>query len=326
MLARLCEDYGIPETCSTDGASNYTSARTERFMKDYGIRHRISSVAFAHSNCRAELAVKSMKRMIRENLTTTVGLDTIKFSRALLQYRNTKDRDTGVSPAQSLMGRELRDFIPRSKDQLMAPVWHELAGQREAALAIRGSKLKERLTAHTKELIPLAVGDTCVIQNQSGNFPKRWDKTGTIVAQEDFDQYRVRLDGSRRITLRNRKFLRKVTSFRDSYSPSTPTYPDSVQPHDRPILSQNTNQPGPTQLSPPPIPVSDIPVTSEQIEDIPDEDSAGVATPDQGVVVDTPHAVSETEVRSRELRRLAGHNNPGRKENWEAQSRLRPRR
>ena len=111
----------------------------------------------------------------------------------------------------------------------MAPVWHNLAEQREAALAVRGSKLKERLTANTKDLIPLEVGDTCIVQNQIGNFPKRWDKTGTIVAREDFDQYRVCMDGSRRITLRNRKFLRKVTSFHDTYSAPTHTTVDINQ-------------------------------------------------------------------------------------------------
>ena len=77
-----------------------------------------------------------MKRLIRDNVTITGKLDTIKFSCALLQYRNTKDRDTGKSPAEFLLGRTLRDFLPRSKEQLMNSTWHRLADQREAALII----------------------------------------------------------------------------------------------------------------------------------------------------------------------------------------------
>ena len=119
VLAKLSEDYGIPETITTDGAKNYVSDTVKQFMKKYGIQHRVSSVGNPHANCRAEVGVRSMKRMIRDNVSITGRLDTAKFSRAILQYRNTKDRDTGKSPAEFLMGRQLRDFMPRSKEQLM---------------------------------------------------------------------------------------------------------------------------------------------------------------------------------------------------------------
>ena len=48
-----------------------------------------------------------MKRLIRDNVTYNGNLDTVKFSKAILQYRNTKDRDTGKSPAEFLMGQTL---------------------------------------------------------------------------------------------------------------------------------------------------------------------------------------------------------------------------
>ena len=69
VIAKLSEDYGIPETISTDGGSNYTSQRMESFLRQYGIQHRVSSVANAHSNCRAELGVKTIKRLVRDNLS-----------------------------------------------------------------------------------------------------------------------------------------------------------------------------------------------------------------------------------------------------------------
>ena len=64
----------------------------------------------------------------------------------------------------------------------------------------------------TKSLPWLVTGEQVVIQNQTGNYPRRWDKTGTILEPKGFDQYRVITDGSRRITLRNRRFLRKIVT------------------------------------------------------------------------------------------------------------------
>ena len=52
-----------------------------------------------------------------------------------------------------------------------------------------------------------------MVQNQVGNHPLRWDKRGTIVKCEGFDQYQVMIDGSRRLTRRNRKYLRMFTPF-----------------------------------------------------------------------------------------------------------------
>ena len=93
-------------------------------------------------------------------------------------------------------------------------MWQELADAREKALAPRSTKQHEKWSAGTKELPPLQVGDKVFIQNQSGNHPLKWDKRGTVVEVKGFDQYEVMVDGSRRITLRNRKYLRKYTPYK----------------------------------------------------------------------------------------------------------------
>ena len=77
----------------------------------------------------------------------------------------------------------------------------------------------EKWTEHTRKLPPLRVGDTVRIQNQVGPHPKKWDKTGRVIEVMQHDQYRVRVDGSGRITLRNRRFLRNFTPYR----PESPT-------------------------------------------------------------------------------------------------------
>merc|ERR1712059_61011 len=94
------------------GGSTYLSNRTQQFLKTWGIRHRVSSAYTPHGNLRAEMGVKSMKRMLQGNLSPNGELDTDAFSRALLNYRNTPDRDTGHSPAQVVFGRVLLDMLP----------------------------------------------------------------------------------------------------------------------------------------------------------------------------------------------------------------------
>ena len=52
-----------------------------------------------------------------------------------------------------------------------------------------------------------------LIQNQfgAGKLAKRWDKSGMILEHLGFNKYRVKVDGSGRITDRNRQFLMKFT-------------------------------------------------------------------------------------------------------------------
>lgn len=63
--------FGVPEEIATDGGPEFTSGTTTQFFR---IRHRLSSVAFPHSNCRAEIGVKSMKRLISGNVENSGDL------------------------------------------------------------------------------------------------------------------------------------------------------------------------------------------------------------------------------------------------------------
>ena len=88
-----------------------------------------------------------------------------------MQLRNTPDRDTKMSPAKALFGRELRDFLPRQDSALMGELWMNLADARETALATRGMKAEQKWSEHTRPLPPLKVGDNVMVQNQRGNHP-----------------------------------------------------------------------------------------------------------------------------------------------------------
>ena len=223
--------HGIPEEISTDGGSTYMAYETQKFLSDYGVRHRVSSVAYPHSNQRAELAVKSMKRLCRENTNRDGSLNSDKFLRAVMSYRNTPDRDTERSPAQVIFGRNLRDFLPAPMRRLQPqPQWLLLRDDRERALRKRALQNTEKLSVGTKQLRQLKVQDTVQVQNQVGNHPSRWDITGVIVETRPFDQYVIKIHGSGRLTTRNRKFLRQITPYCPAPKPSAPiaASPDTV--------------------------------------------------------------------------------------------------
>ena len=237
-LRRIFVTFGIAEELTSDGGSEYTSNAAQTFLSNWGTRHRVSSVAFPHSNCRAEIAVKTVKRLIMNNTGPAGTLDTDHFQRAMLQYRNTPDPDTGISPAMCVFGRSIRDFIPIHPGRYLPhPTWRETLAAREEALRNRHMKTSERLSEHTQVLPPLVIGDSVRIQNQRGPHPTKWDKSGVVIEVKQFDQYIIKVDGSGRVTLRNRKFLRK-------YVPVISREPLTILPV--PVV-----QPAPSQLQPP---------------------------------------------------------------------------
>ena len=66
----------------------------------------------------------------------------------------------------------------------------------------------EKLSSSAKSLKPFAVGQYVVIKNQHGSHPFRWERTGVVVECKPYGQYVVKVHGSNRLTLRNRRFLR----------------------------------------------------------------------------------------------------------------------
>ena len=151
-----------------------------------------------------------MKRLITSNTGAHGELDTDAFQVAMLQYRNTPDPNTKLTPAMCVFGRPIKDFIPVLPGRYQQhPTWKDTLHRREEALRNRHMKAAERWSEHTRCLPPLKVGNLVRIQNQTGPHLNKWDKPGTIIEVRQFNQYVIRVDGSGRITLRNRKFLRQ---------------------------------------------------------------------------------------------------------------------
>ena len=217
-MRQVFATFGVPREISCDGASEFISSETKDFYQRWGISFQQSSAYHPSSNGRAELGVKSMKRLLHDNIGANGSLDTDEFLRAILVHRNTPDQLSRKSPAEILFGHQLRDALPRFEgthsifdNESVLPLWREAWSLKEKALRARAVKSVESLSEHSKDLPPLHGGNKVFVQNQNGNHPTKWDRTGEIVECRPHNQYLVKIDASGRLTLRNRQFLRKFT-------------------------------------------------------------------------------------------------------------------
>ena len=219
-LRHVFVTFGVPDDLSSDGGPEFSAMETKDFLNRWGVKHTLSSAYFPQSNGRAEVAVRITKRLLEDNINPDGGINNDNVVRALLQLRNTPDKDCNLSPAEVLFGRRLKDAMPQLDKTIsmfespqMHISWRESWAAREKALRSRMVKTCERLEQNSRELPPLREGDMVFIQNQdpaSGN-PNKWDREGTVIQTGENDQYLVRVHGTGRVTLRNRRFLRKFS-------------------------------------------------------------------------------------------------------------------
>ena len=171
------------------------------------VKPRLSSVTYPQSNGQAELAVKTTKRIVNGNIGPQGSLDNDNVAWAILQYRNTSIQSIGLSLAQLLLHRRLWDSIPALPILYKPhPGWVVAAQPREEILHLCNTKIIGRYNKCMHNLPLLQACDTVVIQSPLSH---RWNSTGNIITALPEQQYQIRVNGSRRITFRNCRFLRK---------------------------------------------------------------------------------------------------------------------
>ena len=264
--------FGVPEELSSDGGPEFVANETQTFLARWGVAHRKSSAYHPQSNGRAEVAVKSAKRLLRSNVAASGSLNSDKFLRALLQLRNTPDQDCDISPAQIVFGRPLNDafsFINRLEkynNQAINPIWREAWQLKEQALRARFMKTSEVLNRHARNLKQLCVGDRCFVQNQTGPNPNRWDRTGIVLEVHPHDQYTVKVDGSGRLTTRNRKFLRYFQPASMEIQPAPKAMPPITSLDSESQSPKSTLSPLPKAIGNDTTPVNEVHDTLRDIE------------------------------------------------------------
>ena len=102
--------YGIPELLITDNGPQYACNEFKEFTEKYDFKHTTSSPHFPQSNGQAERTVQTVKQLLSKSDDPFL---------ALLVYRATPLPWCGYSPAQLLMGRNIRTNIPQATEYLV---------------------------------------------------------------------------------------------------------------------------------------------------------------------------------------------------------------
>ena len=208
--------------------------------------------------------MKKCKRLLMDNIGPHGSLNNDNFLRAILSLRNTPDPDCKISPAEVLFGRPLRDafsfatHLNKFENPAIRPAWKEAWSQKEEAMKTRYARSMESLNQCARDLPQLKFGDRVFVQNQRGSHPTKWDTSGIIKEIGEHNKYVVKIDGTGRLTTRNRRFLRKYTPATLDISHqapliSTPTAHAAPQPTQPPIGQNDyqsaTPQPSTTEPS-----------------------------------------------------------------------------
>ena len=116
-LRKLFATFAVPEELSSDGGPEFTASTTENFLCSWNAGHHVSSTGFPQSNRRAKVAVKATKRLLMSTTGPTGSLDHDRFLPAILQLRNTLDRDCNLLSAEVIFG------CPFGTHYLLSTAW-----------------------------------------------------------------------------------------------------------------------------------------------------------------------------------------------------------
>ena len=174
-LREFFQRWGVAEEISLDGGPNLSFKEVKDWLKSWGVKIRPSSAYYPQSNGRAEVAVKTLKRLLQGNTGSKGTINTDNVAKALLQYRNTPLRDVNKSPAQLALGRDLRDGIPVARERYKVDLnWAHYLRERERKMFQHNKDLSEK-SSMSRNLKQLVKGNAVLCQNSR---TKKWDKSG----------------------------------------------------------------------------------------------------------------------------------------------------
>ena len=200
IIKKLCHHFarhGIAETLVSDNAPQYSSEEFKQFAAKWDFKHVTSSPMYSQSNGLAEKTVQTAKKLLSK-----AKEEGINFERILLHYRSTPV-DNLASPAQLLMGRQIRSTLPSTTNQLSPKIIHpEKVMERRKELQLRQQNYYNQ---HARQEAPeMKVGQEVFVQLTPQS---RW-KPGQILGKAETPRsYYVMVDGSR--YRRNSRFIRE---------------------------------------------------------------------------------------------------------------------
>ena len=103
--------HGVPESITSDNGPPYQSEDWKRFAKEQGFQIRHSTPEHPEGNGLVERFMAVLKKIIHAALVEKKD-PKVEIRRRLLNYRNTIHPSTGKTPAELMMGRNIRTRLP----------------------------------------------------------------------------------------------------------------------------------------------------------------------------------------------------------------------
>lgn len=190
VLKNLFARWGIPASLKTDNGTQFTAEEFRKFTQDWDFTHTTSSPHHPQSNGEAERAVATAKAILKQP----------DVQMALLSYRSTPIPSLGYSPAQMIMGRNIRTTLPTLNARLN-PKWPSLKDiQKSDALA----KRRNEENTGGQDLKPLTVGQQVRMKLDN---EKHWSEPATVLRTHGPRSYVIQTSNG--MTLRrHRRHLR----------------------------------------------------------------------------------------------------------------------
>ena len=188
--------HGIPEILMSDNATCYMSTEFQNFSKEWDFKHVTSSPGHSQSNGLVEKAVHICKNVLDKAKQS--GTNPLI---AILEYR-TSPVDNLASPAQLLMGRQLRSNLPATHNYLTPETIHP-----DVVKQVREKKQSEQQFYYNRTAHPLPE----LTENQNIhvqlNRGENWVKAKVVEKHSTPRSYLIQTENGQ-VYRRNRKWLK----------------------------------------------------------------------------------------------------------------------
>ena len=169
-LKSIMSRHGVCDTLVSDGARQFTSELFEQFMRDFGIKHVLSSPHWPLGNSESERAVQTVKRLLEKVDDPYV---------ALMEYRASKIRN-GYNPSELLFNWQIKTLLPTAPGNLQPKLVNATKIAERENYVREQTKLNYYNRRRARSLQPLEEGDRVHVKNlktdgnivQSALFPR----------------------------------------------------------------------------------------------------------------------------------------------------------
>nr|XP_050038406.2 uncharacterized protein K02A2.6-like [Dermacentor andersoni] len=210
VLKHIYAQFGIPSEVVTDQGPPFDSTEFRNFNKERDIVHKPTSPLFPRSNGQVERTVQTIKATMTKALSEGKEL-----SMVLMNHRATPMNGL-LSPAEMLMGRKIRTFIPAHPRTLL-PHYHHKVLQKK--LQTRQQAQHKYADQHARDLPPL--GKNLPVWFWHG---KKWEKAVITQVGPKPRRYTVTAANGQAY-MRNRHHLRVRSHSRDPEETPEDYYP-----------------------------------------------------------------------------------------------------